>query len=152
MKYTFSLGLDTDVHNEILNFPTVTICPVNSEDQGKVNETVHKVFAEKIDFDGNYSDLISFYAVLPNLTYDNIDIAYKLFLASKMDSNVEKSFNKSTLREMVFKLAMKCEDLFSVCTYRGESVPCCNFFEQLYSEQGFCFSFNPRYIGLPDQE
>jgi acid-sensing ion channel, other len=133
-----------------LEFPTVTVCPVNPSDEEKINETAYRTIAS---YDPSYYEFIPLLRILPNLTYDNIDIAYKLYKeALKIDSNVEKSFQKSTLREMVFKLAMKCEDLFSICTYRGESVPCCDFFEQLYSERGFCFSFNPRYIGVSDEE
>jgi acid-sensing ion channel, other len=92
-------------------------------------------------------------AILPNLTYENFGTAYALYKeALEIDSNAEKSLQKTSLRELAFKLAMKCEDLLSLCSYRGESIPCCEYFDTIYSEHGFCFSFNPRYIGLPDEE
>lgn len=148
--YYFDAGLDTDFHNQELEFPTVTICPIDPIDQDKINETAYRTIAS---YDLNYYEFIPLLGILPNLTYNNIETASQLYKeALNIDANVEKTFQKSNLREMAFKLGIKCEQFMSYCTYRGDYVPCCEFFEMVYSERGFCYSFNPRYIGLPDEE
>jgi acid-sensing ion channel, other len=104
-------------------------------------------------YDDNYYQFIPLLAILPNLTYDNFGTAYELYKeALAIDPGVEKILQRLSLREMAFKLAMKCEDLLSVCSFRGDPIHCCDYFDTIYSEHGFCFSFNPRFIGSPDDE
>lgn len=56
------------------------------------------------------------------------------------------------LRRLIFLVAMKCKTLFDedgdekLCKYRGMRIKCCDVFKPLFSDHGFCFSFNPRYI------
>lgn len=140
------LGLDTDFHNQELEFPTVTICPLEPFDAEKLNETAYRNLA---DYEDNYEEYVPLLEMLPKLSYENFDTMYATILntTAKLE-NAEKT----TLRVLAFKVAMKCEDLFYACQYRGEDISCCEYFTPLYSERGFCFAFNARYIGTVDDE
>lgn len=59
---------------------------------------------------------------------------------------------KQNLRQLAFKVAKKCEDLLEYCEYKKDPVTCCDFFKPIYSEQGFCYTFNAKYIGEDDKE
>lgn len=45
-----------------------------------------------------------------------------------------------------------CNDTFDTCKYRDEEIKCCEHFYPIYSEHGFCYAFNPRYIDAYDSE
>lgn len=146
-------GLDTDIHNDVLEFPTVTVCPIDPTDEEKINATANDFFETDVDKSYDYVDLLPFYRIFAGLSYDNLlaaDLEYQKAL--KIDPNIKQSLREVSLREMAFKLALRCDDFFTDCTYRGSPIPCCEYFENLYSERGFCFSFNPRYIATPNKE
>jgi acid-sensing ion channel, other len=106
-----------------LQFPTVTVCPLDP-------------FAT----DGNQT-----------YDYDDSKDQY-LQLIETLKSEIiseeyERNNGQSSLREVVFNIAIKCEELFNDCKFRGNDIPCCNIFKPIYSERGFCFSFNAQYFG-----
>lgn len=140
------LGLDTDFHNQEMEFPTVTVCPLDPFDEDKVNETAYRKMA---DYDDNYLDYVPILEILSRLSYDNMEMAYQEVSNLKEKLANEK---KTTLRQLVFDVAMPCENLFYDCKFRGESISCCDFFKPVYTERGFCFGFNTRYIGTKDGE
>lgn len=88
--------------------------------------------------------------MLTKLSYDNIDSLQGILnnMKVKMD-NVD---NVDNLRQLAFKVAIKCEDLFEICKFRGEEITCCEYFTAIYTERGFCFAFNARYVGTSDEE
>lgn len=124
----------------------MTICPVDAFDVEKLNETAYRTLAEDKD---NYEEYVLLLEMLPKFSYENLDMMYEIVL--NMTVNLEPVY-QTTLRQLVFKVAMKCDDLFYACSYRGEEIPCCDYFTPLYSERGFCYSFNARYISLADEE
>lgn len=140
------LGLDTDFHNQELEFPTVSICPVEPFDAEKVNETVYRTL---VDYEDAFGELVPLVELLPALSYENMDEAYEIFrgITVKLDS-----VHKTSLRKLAFKVAMKCEDLLYKCFFRGEEIPCCEYFQPIYTERGFCYSFNARYISPEEDE
>ncbi|XP_025416588.1 sodium channel protein Nach-like isoform X2 [Sipha flava] len=73
-------GLDTDFHNWDVQFPAITICPLQSTSDEKV--------------------------------------------------------------------VYHCEDLMFDCTFKGEPYNCCSGFEPIFTEYGFCYSFNSRHVVL----
>ncbi|KAG5682789.1 hypothetical protein PVAND_012119 [Polypedilum vanderplanki] len=60
-----------------------------------------------------------------------------------------KNWNeKGTLREWVFSIADNCESVIESCKFKGSILaPCCDKFKPIYSERGFCHSFNARHYG-----
>lgn len=129
-----------------MEFPTITVCPLDPFDEDKVNETAYRTMAENED---NFYEFIPLLEMLPRLSYENMDMAYQEVSNSKAKLDNEK---KTTLRQLVFKVALSCESLFYECKFRGESISCCEYFKPLYSERGFCYGFNSRYIGVDGGE
>lgn len=149
--FLFSLlppqGLDTDFHNQIVYFPGVTICPVNSYNENLLNETALKEGEEK-EAD-NFEEMIPVLKSLPKLTYDTFGKAYEAVL--NMSSGSESKTIQS-LRQLTFKYGIACEDLLELCKYKDEDIQCCDYFMPIYTEHGFCYSFNSRYYGTPEEE
>lgn len=140
------LGLDTDFHNMDLEFPTVTVCPLDPFDEDKVNETAYRTMA---GYEDNYQEYFPILELLPKLSYDKMKMAYEEVFNLKEKLGNEK---KTTLRQLVFNVAMSCENLFYDCKFRGESISCCEYFKPIYTERGFCYAFNSRYVGAVGEE
>lgn len=138
-------GLDTDFHNQEMDFPTVAVCPLEPFDGSKVNETAYRTLA---DYESNYAEFIPLLEALTQYSYDSMVSTYELL---KTTPKMEKEL-KSTLRQLAFKVAIRCEDLFQNCKFRGDDIPCCDYFSPVYTERGFCFAFNSRFVGTPEEE
>jgi hypothetical protein len=76
----------------------------------------------------------------------------ELLMSPAISDEYDKDNGQTTLREVVFNLALSCEEVVYGCSFRGFKFPCCNHFQPVYSEQGFCYSFNARYIGAAINE
>lgn len=139
------IGLDTDFHNQQVLFPTVTVCPIESFDLELVNETAHSNLDSSKD---NYDEYIPILKLLPQMAYGKFRSMSRALLNMSTELNVK---NKN-LRQLTFKVAVKCQELFSMCKYKDEEIPCCEYFHPVYTENGFCFSFNARYFGSDDEE
>lgn len=137
--------MDTDFHNQQVHFPTVTICPMSSFDPDLLNDTAAKSFAND---DENFEEIIRVMKSLTKLTYDTFGSTYE---AIRNMSN-ELDINKYDLRQLAFKVGIKCEELLEICRYKDEEISCCEYFFPLYSEHGLCYSFNARYYGSPEEE
>lgn len=137
-------GLDTDFHNQELEFPTVAICPLEPWDEYIVNETAYQKLGA---YEDTYYEYIPMLEMLTKLSYENFDSL--LSIVKKMTVKLDKVGN---LRQIAFKVAMKCKDLFDSCKFRGEEITCCDNFKAIYTERGFCFAFNARYVGTSDEE
>jgi acid-sensing ion channel, other len=110
-----------------LQFPTVSVCPLDPLNEG--NQTY--------DYDDNHEEYLK---LIETLTSETVSEEY------------QKDNGKSTLRQIMFNLGMLCEDLIYDCNFRGNDISCCSFFKPVYTERGFCFSFNARYIGAANNE
>lgn len=86
---------------------------------------------------------------LTKLTYDTLGSAYEASLNISDELDINKQNN---LRQLAFKVGIKCEELLEICRYKDEVIPCCEYFQPLYSEHGLCYSFNARYYGTPEEE
>ena len=141
----FSSGLDTDFHNQQVLFPSVTICPLEAFDSLLVNETSSQILP---DNEESFEQFIPVLKSLSQLTYENLGLTYEAL----MNVSNDLKLGKDNLRQLAFKVRVKCEDLLEICKYKDEEIPCCEHFSPLYSEQGFCYSFNSRYFGQPEDE
>ncbi|CRK90740.1 CLUMA_CG004432, isoform A [Clunio marinus] len=138
-------GLDTDFHNQQVIFPTVTICPMASHDSEAVNETASEI----IDADDEtFGEFIPVLEALPRLTFDTFAKTYE----AVFNMSDEVDLTKISLRQLAFKVPVKCEDLLEICKYKDEEISCCEYFLPIYSEHGFCYSFNTRYYGTSMEE
>lgn len=142
-------GLDTDFHNQQVLFPTVTICPLNAYNSEAVNETAATSVLDDIKSESDsFEEFIPVLKSLPRMSYDT----FGLLQEAVLNMSDELDIKKYNLRQLAFKVAIKCEDLLEICKYKDEEISCCDYFYPLYSEHGFCYSFNTRYYGTPDEE
>lgn len=141
---TLLIGLDTDFYDPVLYFPTVTVCPLEPFNIDAINETA----IEKV---GNhessaYEPSVMLLKNLTRLSYENL----KDFIISKYTSVIkpsETNWNKQSLRKWAFSVVIDVDDVFTQCKFREEFKNCTEIFHPIYSERGFCFSFNSRYYG-----
>jgi hypothetical protein len=68
------LGLDTDFKNELLEFPTITICPQQPYNVDRINETLNGAF----DSDDATNEILL--KSLTELSFDNIEDVAKIAL------------------------------------------------------------------------
>jgi acid-sensing ion channel, other len=122
-------GLDTEFEYNQMEFPTVTVCPVDFLNQG--NETL---FSYGDDNSDDYSQHI------------------EILMSSAIHDEYEKDNGQTTLRQVVFNLAISCEEFLYDCTFRGFKISCCHHFQPVYNERGFCYAFNARYVGAASNE
>lgn len=132
------IGLDTDFHDPVLNFPSVTVCPLEPYDINKVNITTEYYFGEAYDVS---------WVLLENVTrlsYDNLKEFSDLYEKNK---KISLDWNLKSLREWAFLVAVGIDEVFDSCQFRGEFKDCKEIFRPIYSERGFCFGLNSRYYG-----
>lgn len=136
--------MDTDFHNQQVLFPTVTICPLSPFNPELVNETATTALAS----DDNFDEFIPVLKSLPKLSYESFGGTYEAVL----NMSNELDLSQFNLRQLAFKVSVKCEELLEICKYKDEEISCCDYFSPIYSEHGMCFSFNTRYYGTPQEE
>lgn len=128
-------------------FPGVTICPVDSFNANLLNETA---FKEDEGKEGeNFEEMIPVLKSLPKLTYETFGMANEAWKNVSSNSEVKAV---DGLRQLTFKYGIACEDLLELCKYKDEDISCCDYFMPIYTEHGFCYSFNSRYYGTPGEE
>lgn len=137
----FFTGLDTDFHDPLINFPTVTVCPVEPFDSNLVNITATMLASNDPEaYEANW-------VLLENITllsYDNLKEFSELYEKNHKDFT---EWHKKGIRERAFQIAIKVDEVFDKCKFRAEYKDCGEVFQPIYSERGLCFSFNPRYYG-----
>lgn len=142
------LGLDTEFRNTELEFPTVTVCPLEPYNSDIINDTAFRTLARYEDF---YTEYIPLLEMLPQISYDNLNVIWKIISESEV-LRKWSSENKNNLRQLIFKVGIKCKELLNHCVFLGEIFECCDHFTQLLTERGFCYAFNARYISKEDDE
>ncbi|XP_058811261.1 sodium channel protein Nach-like [Topomyia yanbarensis] len=130
-------GLDTDFHNQEVIFPTVMVCPLEPYEEKVLHEMAFIVLANYENGSEHYEPFLK---TLTRLSYGVMNEAF----LSKANLSSNKAL--SDLRVIVYKLAIPCNAVFGYCRYKDEPISCCLFFKPVYSEHGFCYSFNSRYI------
>ena len=112
------------------------------------NGTSEKSQADEDDDDESLVEIMPIMKSLTKLTYDTFGSTYE----SLLNISNEFEINKHDLRQLAFKVGVKCEELLEICKYKDEKISCCEYFFPLYSEHGLCYSFNARYYGRPEEE
>ncbi|XP_055522415.1 sodium channel protein Nach-like [Wyeomyia smithii] len=132
-------GLDTDFHNQEVIFPTVMVCPTEPYDEKSVQELAFITLANYEDNSEQYEPLLR---LLTQLTYERIAEV----VAQNENLTDNKQLASKDLRKLAFKSAVQCNATFGYCRYKDEPIDCCFYFKSVYSEWGFCYSFNSRFV------
>ncbi|TDG40555.1 hypothetical protein AWZ03_013028 [Drosophila navojoa] len=138
-------GLDTDFHNQNVVFPTTVVCPEMAFDHAKAYEEVYKSLA---NYDADKAHQITpFLDQLTSLNFDNIGEAEKL-----AEGIPPEQLAEHTLREWAFRAQIPCESTLISCKYRDEDIVCCDHFHPIYTEHGFCYAFNSRFMSTATED
>ncbi|KAG5682787.1 hypothetical protein PVAND_012118 [Polypedilum vanderplanki] len=144
-------GLDTDFHNQQVFFPTVTICPIESFSPELLNETAFETFARNES--EHFEEFLPVLKAIPKLSYETFGIMYEAIQNLTGVSDDENKMKQlKNLRQLAFKVGIKCDELLEICKYKDEEIACCEYFMPLYSEQGLCYSFNAHYFSTAETE
>ncbi|XP_031627738.1 sodium channel protein Nach [Contarinia nasturtii] len=140
-------GLDMDVHNSQLVFPTIVLCPMESYDLNRSYELANTKLG---NHDEEATEVFQqFLIYLPQLSFENMKIESQHAENITVNEKYINAIDKESLRSYAFEVAVSCKDTFDVCKYRDEDITCCEHFFPIFSEHGFCFAFNPKYIDTP---
>lgn len=85
---------------------------------------------------------------LPRLSYRTLP-SFNEYLANVSDEEVIK---KADFRKIAFLSAITCNNTFTSCKYKDEDIDCCEYFQPMFSENGFCFVFNGKYKDTYEKE
>ena len=139
-----SLRLNTNQAQ--ISYPTVSVCPVPAGDMRKISELIVKAGVKKREIQ-EISELLE---TIPNFSYGAKGL--RSVLLTEQGADEAKKLNFDNLRAHAFHLALSCADVFHSCSFKNKSVECCNDFLPVFSENGFCYSFNARFYGTPQDE
>nr|NP_001259646.1 pickpocket 23, isoform D [Drosophila melanogaster]AGB95488.1 pickpocket 23, isoform D [Drosophila melanogaster] len=138
-------GLDTDFHNQNVVFPTTVVCPEAAFDHDKTYEKVYNTLA---NYDEAQAQMYTpFLRILTSLNFENVRDAK--VLSQSIPQNL---LDAHTIREWAFEGHIDCKNVFVSCKYRDEDIPCCDHFEPIYTEHGFCYAFNSRFKSTPTED
>lgn len=124
-------------HRMKITFPTVSVCPESAVDSEKV-----LMMMNNSGIGNETKELEEFLSAIPNFSY-----GYKDLRSIVMSESFENDFYRLSVedpRALAFKLAKSCDKLFKSCSFKSEVVDCCKVFLPIFSEKGFCYSFNSR--------
>ncbi|XP_025197810.1 sodium channel protein Nach-like isoform X1 [Melanaphis sacchari] len=132
-------GLDTDFHSWDVQFPAITVCPKRPTSDEKVWEYVTSVYDNNTDNE-RAEIFFKFVNEVASFSYENIQM-FKQF--SKYNW-----LPKDKFKDLAYQVVYHCEDLLYDCTFKGEPYNCCLGFEPVFTEYGFCYSFNTKHVEL----
>lgn len=124
----------------------VSVCPIKAEDNQKVSELIEKAEITKSDM----QEIKELLEAIPNFSYGPKGL--RSVLLSDTSLIEAKKLTFTDLRTLALHLALSCADIFHSCRFKNKSVECCDEFLPVYSENGFCYSFNARTYGTARDE
>ncbi|CAH2992146.1 unnamed protein product [Chilo suppressalis] len=97
---------------------------------------------------------------LATLSYQSIAEHASQFLGEADLSGKAQLDSLINPKDAVLKIVRRCDELFYDCEFKGDSEECCDLLVPVFTEMGFCYSFNSRHAektwpwqtqALPDQ-
>ncbi|XP_030761660.1 acid-sensing ion channel 1-like [Sitophilus oryzae] len=134
-------GLDTDFHNWEVPFPAVILCPTDPAKQEQIRRLLD------ITENSTTQDLqkADFIYDLTKLDFDSIPIFTKKY--TEADTYIDKN---EDIRNYIYKFMDDCTDVFDNCSFKDTPFGCCSApdkrFTPVFTETGFCHSFNSRHF------
>lgn len=133
-------GLDTNFQTTTLVFPTVLICPTETFDDQQVVELASNLFkGHEADGAGEYYEDIL--RDLMGLSMDNVEQFY-----NTVKNLTTTPLEDRNLRDLMVMLRVKCQDVFQFCNFKEEDLNCCDNFQPMWTEMGFCYGLNTKYV------
>ncbi|XP_028130109.2 sodium channel protein Nach-like [Diabrotica virgifera virgifera] len=128
-------GLDTDFHNWDVAFPAITICQHIPTSEEKIREFI-EVHQHKNETDIADLDFYTKVAQLSINTWSQFTQSYS-----------QQSFVdvETDMKELVYNISNKCDDVFQTCYWKSTAYNCCDIFDFVFTEHGFCYTFNSKH-------
>ena len=76
---------------------------------------------------------------LTTLSYDSVE-SFRHEITTTSDNRV--NFD---LKQVAFELMNRCEEIFDSCEFKSYEIDCCSHFFPVFTETGFCYTFNSRH-------
>lgn len=133
-------------NSALIAYPTVTVCPQPVDDKDRIFKLIEKSGIRE----NKRQEIRELLETLPNLSYGDKDLRSVLLTESAIAEI--KKLPVDDLRALVFDLALSCAEIFNSCRFKNKSIECCDKFKPIYTEKGFCYSFNSRVYGTPLEE
>ncbi|XP_065082360.1 sodium channel protein Nach-like [Ochlerotatus camptorhynchus] len=138
-------GPDTGLRQNWTIFPTVAMCPMDPLDRGNAQR-----WLQSIEPAENFTEMEPFLRLMAKISYAQFDA-----IVSAMKEDVPQTWSRmvvgKSFRDFVFQVAVGCDDLLAGCWFRGEPLECCSQFLPVFSEHGFCYAFNSKFIDAPER-
>lgn len=126
---------DTHFTLNNIEFPAVTICPVNKAIVGKlVSEVCRRNFTDKLRPGDSLTTILQ-QSINPllGINTDNTNLSY-YYDAFQFDT--------ATIVALLKKISPTCKDYLSKCRWNGKTTDCGELFRVVSTDDGFCCSFN----------
>ena len=129
---------------ESFDYPSMSVCPTRGASVEKVDELMKKTGIR------NNKEIEELLHAIPNFTYGSKGL--KAVILTDESSNDVYRLKNNDLRSLAFQLVQSCSEVFETCTFKGKVIDCCSAFLPLFSEHGFCFTFNSKVFATPNEE
>lgn len=133
-------GLDTNFQTTNMLFPTVLVCPLEPFDDPEVADVALNRISAGLNSEGS-GDYEEFLRQLASLSLNTLDSFY-----STAQNLTEVSLDELNLRELMFLVRVKCQSVFEFCNFKEMDLDCCESFQPIYTERGFCYGLNLKYV------
>ncbi|XP_023247310.1 pickpocket protein 19-like [Copidosoma floridanum] len=127
-------NLDYNIAN--VPFPSVTICPGNRIDWGKVDALADALIPES-----NKEERDVFVEILKKISIFDRNHLGELQIPTD-STKILTLLDSINITEVLINLMPKCDQLFHECTWINEKKNCCDLFDIEKTELGMCYSFN----------
>ncbi|XP_019871698.2 sodium channel protein Nach [Aethina tumida] len=131
-------GLDTDFHEIKTTFPSITICQQNPSSPESIYDFLSQKFPDNPNI-SNSSEVVNYLQELSKVSLNTITEFFQI------DQNFEFIDKEKNLRDFIFQLMIKCENVFEKCIWKTIIYSCCNVFFPVFTEIGFCYTFNSEH-------
>ncbi|VVC38399.1 Epithelial sodium channel [Cinara cedri] len=119
-----------------IDFPAVTICPINKIMYSKALKLVLNKYSNNADLRTKWSNSLQ---TLGRIQYPhNTDLYYFTKNKSTIDIPLKD------ISHLMFELAPTIDDMFFKCFWRGTMYKCADILRFQRTEEGFCYSFNSK--------
>ncbi|XP_054274643.1 sodium channel protein Nach-like [Macrosteles quadrilineatus] len=132
-------GLDTDFHNWEVPFPTVTLCPDDPTNETLINNFIQSTWGNVStqEISEKYFDFIR---TMSHLTIADLDTIVKF-----TNNTSAYDLPVTSFEEVLYQVVNDCPDVIFDCEWKAEAYNCCQGFQYILTEVGFCYIFNSRF-------
>lgn len=129
-------------------YPTVSVCPEAAGDDRKVSVLIRKT---GVTFNETY-EIHEFLNAIPNFSYGTKGL--RSIVLSESGKIFMNQLSIDDVRTLAFQLKKSCSDVLQpqTCIFKKKIIDCCQVFQPIFTERGFCYAFNSRVFGTLEND